>query len=72
MATSLLAVDLGLVALVATLENEDDLANVGKIPFEYTIIMTCAGFASYLLIVIQIFLVPNCPSVSDLFTLYNI
>ena len=72
MATSLLVIDLGLVAMVATLENGHDLANVDKIPFEYSIIMTCAGFASYLLIVFQIFLLPNCLSVSDLFTLYNI
>ena len=73
MATSLLVVDLGLVAMVATLESGgDDLASVDKISFEYTITMTCFGFASYLLIVVQIFLVPNCPSLSDLFTLYNI
>ena len=72
MATSLLVVDLGLVATVVTLENGHDLANVGIIPFEYTVIITCAGFASYLLAVIQIFLLPSCPSRSDLLTLYNI
>ena len=72
MATSLLVIDLGLVAIVASLESGQELPNIQRIPFEYNIIMTCSGFASLLLIVFQIFVFPICLSVSDLFALYNI
>ena len=73
MATSLLVIDLSLVATVATLENgRQDDANIDKISLKYTILMTSFGFASYILVVVHLFLFPNCVSVYDLFILYNI
>ena len=75
MATSLLVIDLSLVAMVATLENggeNENENNIDAISLKYTILMTSFGFGSYLLVVSHLFFFPNCLSVYDLFTLYNI
>ena len=83
MATSLLVIDLGLVAIVANLETQRDLKNpqglatwsafdLDLIFLEYSIVMTFAGFGSYLLLLFHLFILPSCPSISDLLTLYNI
>ena len=85
LATSLLVIDLGLVAIVANLESQRDLNdlqdnqslatwsafNLEAIFSEYSIVMTCAGFGSYLLLFFHLFLLPKCPTIADLLTLYN-
>ena len=83
MATSLLVIDLGLVAIVANLETQRDLNNVeglatwsafnlDTIFSEYSIVMSCSGFGSYLLLLFHLFLLPKYPTITDLLTLYNI
>ena len=86
LATSLLVIDLGLVAIVANLETQRDLNNLQDnqglatwsafnldgIFSEYSIVMTFVGFGSYLLLLVHLFLLPKCPTVSDLLTLFNI
>ena len=83
MATSLLVIDLGLVAIVANLETQRDLKNPQGLAtwsafdldltfLEYLIVMTFAGFGSYLLLLFYLFVLPSCPSISDLLTLFNI
>ena len=75
MATTLLVVDLGLVAIVAN--QRDDLRSLeGLVTWsaffsEYSIVMTCAGFSSYLLLLFHLFLLPKCPTIADLLILYN-
>ena len=76
MATTLLVVDLGLVAIFAN--QRDDLRGLeGLVTWsaffsEYSIVMTCAGFGSYLLLLFHLFLLPTYPTITDLLTLYNI
>ena len=84
MATSLLVFDLGLVAIIANLETQRDLKNsveglatwsafnLDTIFSEYSLVMTCVGFGSYLLLLFHLFLLPKCPTIADLMTLYNI
>ena len=84
MATSLLVFDLGLVAIIANLETQRDLKdnveglatwsafNLDTIFFEYSLVMTCVGFGSYLLLLFHLFLLPKCPTIADLLTIYNI
>ena len=83
MATSLLVIDLGLLVIVADLETERGFTNpqglatwsafnLGTILYEFSVVMTCVGFGSYLLLVFHLFILPNCPSVSDLLTLFNV
>ena len=75
MATTLLVLDLGLVEIVAN--QRDDLRSLEGLATwtvffsEYSIVMTCAGFGSYILLLIHLFLLPRCPTVADLLTLYN-
>ena len=84
MATSLLVIDLGLLVIVANLEKERGFSfnpqglatwsafNLGTILSDFSVVMTCAGFGSYLLLLFHLFVFPNCPSVSDLLTLFNV
>ena len=83
LATSLLVIDLGLVAIVANLETQRDLQdnqglatwtafNLDAIFSEYSTVMTSVGFASYLLLLFHLFLLPKCPTIADLMTLCNI
>ena len=82
MATSLLVIDLGLVAIIANLETQrDDLKNLQGLATwsafnldifsEYSIVMTCVGFGSYLLLLFHLFLLPKCSTITDPLTLYN-
>ena len=75
MATTLLVVDLGLVAIVANqgddLRNLEGLATWSVFFSEYSIVMTCAGFGSYLLLLFHLFLLPRCPTIADLLIIYN-
>ena len=86
LATSLLVIDLGLVAIVANLETQRDLNdlqdnqglatwsafNLDAIFSEYSIVMTFVGFGSYLLLLFPLFLLPKCPTIADLLTLFNV
>ena len=76
MATTLLVVDLGLVALVANQRDElrslEAIATWSAFFSEYSILMTCAGFGSYLLLLFHLFLLPKCPTIADLLTLINV
>ena len=83
LATSLLVIDLGLVAIVANLETQRDLQdnqglatwtafNLDAIFSEYSTVITSVGFASYLLLLFHLFLLPKCPTIADLMTLCNI
>ena len=86
LATSLLVIDLGLVAIVANLETQLDLSTLqdnqglatwsasklDRIFSEYSTVMTSVGFASYLLLLFHLFLLPKCPTIADLITLCNI
>ena len=75
MATSLLVVDLGIVAMVANqrgdLRDLEGLVTWTAFFSEYSIAMTCAGFGSYLLLLFHLFLLPKCPTFEDLLALYN-
>ena len=83
MATSLLVFDLGLIAIIANLETQRELKNVeglatwsafnlDTIFSEYSIVMICVGFGSYLLLLFHLFVLPKSPTIADLLTLYNI
>ena len=75
MATTFLVLDLGLVAIIAN--QRDDLRDLEGLTTwnaffsEYSIVMTCTGFGSYLLLLFHLFLLPKCPTIADLLTLYN-
>ena len=83
MATAKLVIDLSLFVIVANLEKERGFSdhqglatwsafNLGTILSDFSGVMTCVGFTSYLLLLFHLFVLPNCPSVSDLLTLFNV
>ena len=83
MASSLLVMNLGLLAIVANLETQRGIESpeglatwrafeLDEIFSEFSSVMTAVGFASYLLLIFHLFLLPDCPSMSDLLTLFNV
>ena len=83
MATAKLVIDLGLLFIVANLERERGFSdpqglatwsafNLSTILSDFSGVMTCVGFTSYLLLLFHLFVLPNCPSVSNLLTLFNV
>ena len=71
MATSLLIINLGVIALT---QNQTSLNTFcpSSIFFEYSQVMILAGFSSYLLLIVQVFIVPNIPLFLDFLALYNL
>ena len=83
MASSLLVMDLGFLTIVAVLETQRGIESpeglatwrafeLDEIFYEFSSVMTGVGFASYLLLIFHLFLLPDCPSMSDLLTLFNV
>ena len=71
MATTLLVINLGVIALT---QNQTSLNTFcpSSIFFEYSQVMIIAGLSSYLLLIVQLFIIPNFPLLFDFLALYNL
>ena len=61
MATTLLAINLGVIIFIKNQPSSDNFNAVSSEPIfvEYSLVMIWAGIASYLLFIVQVFVLPN-------------
>ena len=68
MATTILIVNLGVIVFT---KNQITLFGATSIFFEYSQVMILAGISSYLILIVQVFLVPNFALLLDFLVLFN-